>query len=113
MDGEKLQACIEACTASARQCKRCLETCIHRPDLADCVRLCRECFRSSVLCLADLRDASPGLALTCLACAIICGLCADECGKHLNDPCEHCAEASRRCAEECRKVSAAIQGHDN
>jgi hypothetical protein len=109
MDGKQFQTCIEACATCARQCKRCLDAGIHEADLDDCVRICRECFLSCVLCLADLRDGSPDLILTCLACATTCGLCANECGTHLREACQRTASACRRCAEECRKVIASIQ----
>src|SRR5262249_21643854 len=101
---ETFQACLEACATCARECERCLNAWIDQADLADCRRTCRECFSSCVLCLAALRDHSPDLDSTCLACAAACRLFAKECDEHDCEDCKRCAEASRRCLDECHNV---------
>ncbi|MBT1706089.1 four-helix bundle copper-binding protein [Chryseosolibacter indicus] len=110
MNQERVQSCIDACLACARECDSCATACLNEEDitmLARCIELDRECAEA---CYATARLMGMGgehYALFCHACAEICEACAEECEKHVEhgmDHCKACAEACRKCADECRAM---------
>jgi hypothetical protein len=106
MAHESFRSCIEACVACARECEHCGDACIDNPEMANCVRTCRDCSELCWVCAGYMSRGSALAASVCRACADACDACAAECSKHEAEHCKRCAEACRRCAEECRKMSA-------
>jgi hypothetical protein len=111
MKDSRMQSCIDACLACARECDNCATECLNEKDvtmLTLCIELDRECAEA---CYASARLMSINgehAASFCQACAEICDACAHECEKHAKlgmDHCRKCAEECRRCAEECRAMS--------
>jgi hypothetical protein len=102
------QTCIDACVRCAQACEHCASACLHEAnaaELAECVRLDRDCAALCWLAAAFLSRGSPYVEDLCRLCAAYCDLCATECGRHEPEHCRQCAAACRHCAEECRRMS--------
>lgn len=88
------QSCIEVCLNCTVSCEFCLEDCIDKPNMAECVRLCRDCADLCSLCSRMIARGSQLYQQLCAICADFCETCANECDKYDSDRCRQCAEAS-------------------
>jgi hypothetical protein len=101
--GESTEACYRCATA----CERCGTACLHEKeiaDLADCVRLTRDCAEICRLAAAWMARNNRFAGTLCEICAVLCNACDIECAKHPIDHCQACADECRRCAELCRRM---------
>jgi hypothetical protein len=108
MSHHEHESCIDACTQCATACNHCFDACLKEPDvaeMADCIRLDRDCAQMCLIAVAFMGRGSPFVSQICQSCADICDACAEACEQHQHDHCQHCAEACRRCAEECRSMA--------
>lgn len=108
MAHERYASCIEACARCAQACEHCANACLGEPgvqEMAECIRLDRDCAEICWGASAFMSRGSPFAADLCRVGAEICDACGAECEKHHHDHCQRCAEACRHCAEECRKMA--------
>ena len=97
---QRLTDCILACN-------HCFDTCLNEEpagQMADCIRLDRECADICSLLLQAITRNSSNVAVLAKACQEICEACAAECSKHDHDHCQACAKACTECAEACRQL---------
>jgi len=110
MNRQQHQSCIDACSACAQDCEDCANACLGERDvaeMAECIRLDRDCASICWTAAAFMSRGSPFAADLCRVCADVCDACGDECAKHKPEHCQRCARACRHCAEECRRMAGA------
>ena len=106
MNQEQIQACITACTTSARECREFCEA--HRDDagMLICVINCRDCADLCEICIRGLKHGTGVARALCLACAAACELCVAAFHSYEAERSLPCTDACFRCADECRKLTA-------
>ena len=107
MTHEHHRSCIDACVRCAEVCEHCADACLGEADvkdLAECIRLDRDCAELCWLAAGFTARGSRLAGEVCRACAEACDACGAECDRHEHAHCRLCAEECRRCAEECRKM---------
>lgn len=107
----EMRAALDAFVHSTEVCEWCAERCIdHGPEMAECVRLCRD-----VADLASLnaqliaRDSvfGPEAAEVFVAAA---DACAQECSRHPQSHCQECADVLWRAVQTVQSMLASLQG---
>ncbi len=97
---EVLHECMEACN-------HCFTSCLqedHIKDMAECIRLDRECADICASFEQALTRGTPFVKEYAQLCVQACRECGEECAKHNHDHCQKCAEACHKCADECDKL---------
>ncbi len=107
MTDETIQSCIEACLRGARACEHVMDTCVKDPaQLADRLRLTRDCADICWTAAAFLSRDSRFAAGVCRMCAEIAEACGEECAKRELAECRQCANVCRQVVDECRRMAA-------
>ena len=96
---------------SARVCEWCADQCIDEgPEMAECVRLCRDVADIATLNVEFLsRDSIFGQELAELF-VTAAEECAGECAKHSHRHCQECAEVLTRAAQSTRTMLDSFAG---
>src|SRR5436190_4576106 len=103
-DSEVLHHIVGVCWNCAELVSKCANYCIGKPGMAECMRLCNDCFEICMQCVKECEQNHSVKIKSLKDCVAACEACADECNKHNNiSICRKCAEACRICADECRK----------
>ncbi|WP_085505930.1 four-helix bundle copper-binding protein [Thalassobacillus devorans] len=109
MSHEKYSTVIETLHECMESCNHCYISCLgeeHVKEMAECIRLDRECADICSLFEQSLTRDTPYVQELAQLCAKACRDCGEECAKHDHDHCQKCAEACRKCADECEKLIA-------
>ncbi len=109
MAHQHAQSCIEACVGCMQECDRCFNACVSEPnanEMADCIRLDRECAEMCWITIAFISQGSKLMNDLARRCIAACDACATECEKHDMEHCRRCAAACRDCAKECRLLTS-------
>ncbi len=110
MPHQQNQTSIDAVIHCAYECEHCADVCIAEMEMAECLRLCRDCAQMCWTIAGFMSRGSQFIPQVSRACIDICEACAAECEKHDDDHCQSCAKACRRVIEELNKVVSVAAG---
>lgn len=107
---DEMRVALHDFVQSANVCEWCAERCIDEgPEMAECVRLCRDVADLATLNVKFLaRDSvfGPQVAEAFVTAA---EACAQECAQHRHKHCQECAEVLPRAARSVRKMLASFE----
>lgn len=101
------QECYDRCMNAVAACEWCADACAGDPEMATCLRRCRDVAEIATTHARAMARGSPWSAELARICAEACEECAAECAKHDVDHCQVCASVLTDCAESCRAMAGA------
>jgi hypothetical protein len=108
---DQMRVALHDFVQAANVCEWCAERCIDEgPEMAECIRLCRDVADLASLNAQLLRRDSvfgPEVAAVFMQAA---EACAEECARHPHKHCQECASVLPRAARATRSMLASFEG---